>query len=1112
MKKINLLILISLFISTTFSQSYTLSTFAGGGFGDEADANLAKLNNPVSVVKDAAGNIYFSDENHFVVRKINKAGIITTYAGNGTEGYSGDGGLATKAQLNHPRGLALDAEGNLFICDKNNHCIRKVSVNGYISTVIGKGYGDGLQATNAVLNKPVKAIKDANGNIFIIDQFNNRIRKVTPNGVISTFAGNGQKGYSGDGGPATNASFNIISGIALDAVGNLYVADFWNNCVRKISTAGIISTIAGNGESGFAGDGGPANKSLLSCPEDVTLDKLGNVYISTGDRRIRKIGLDGIISTFAGVGNMGYSGDGGLAINAEFNSPVSIVLDDIGNMYVADCYNNVVRKINTAGVVSTIAGTGGGGFTGDGGLATAAELYSPIAVALDASNNLYITTGGRIRKVDQNGIITTFVGKKTDTFSGDGGNAALAGINFPQKLFVDSEGNLLFADAMNQRIRMVNSKGIINTIVGNGFTDYCGDGELASRAMLNSPEAIAIDTKGTMYITDASNFRIRKVEVNGIISTFAGNGLEKYSGDGGLATSASLNGLSGIAVDKFGNVFLSAGLSHIRKVDVNGIISNFAGNGESGFKGDGGLAISASLNSPEGLACDASGNVYLADASNNRIRKISTNGIISTIVGNGINSSNCPSDFGNGGQALNACLFAPSGVFVDALGEVYIADGANQRIRKVDNNGIISNVAGVTIFSGDGGLAISAELFWPTGITLDSKGNKYIADQYHHIIRKVDKNGVITTIAGRRFGAFSGDGGLATEAVLNSPQGVAVDKNGNIFIADTYNNRIRKIDLNGIITTVAGSQGYGAFGDGGLATSATLYQPADIAIDKIGNLYIADRILSRIRKVDTNGIITTVAGNVYAGFSGDGGPANLASLNEPYDIAVDEAGNLFIADKYNHRIRKVDTNGIITTVAGTGNAGTFKDGNLAINAELNAPAGLTIDKKGEIYFTQFGIPLICKIDINGIITTIAGNKVQGNWNNGGDALKCALYYPMGIALDSTGQIYFADELNNRIGVLTPTTEVLNLANQDNYNEYFYTYPNPSSGKFRLSVNTNILPKQFTIIDIYGEIICEQSFNSSSTVDLDLSAYSKGIYFVNIVSSDNRIFCKKMVIE
>ena len=1112
MKKINVALLLSLFVSVAFSQSYTLSTFAGGGFGDEADANLAKLNNPVSVVKDAAGNVYVSDENHFVVRKINKAGIITTYAGNGTEGYSGDGGLATKAQLNHPRGLALDAEGNLFISDKNNHCIRKVSVNGYISTVIGKGYGDSLQATNAVLNLPVKAIKDAKGNMFIIDQVNNRIRKVTPNGVITTFAGNGQSGYSGDGGPATQATFNTITGIALDAAGNLYATDFWNNCVRKISTSGIISTIAGNGESGYSGDGGPANKSLLPSPEDVTVDKLGNIFVSTGDRRIRKIGLDGIISTFAGVGTMGYSGDGGQAINAEFNSPVSIVLDDIGNMYVADCYNNVVRKINTSGVVSTIAGTGGDGFTGDGGLATAAQLYSPIALALDTANNLYITTGGRIRKVDQNGIITTFVGKKIDTFSGDGGAASLAGINFPQKLSVDSEGNLLFADAMNQRIRMVNSNGIISTIVGTGLTDYCGDGEQASKAMLYFPEAIAFDAKGSLYITDVANFRIRKVDVNGVISTFAGNGVDNYSGDGGLATSASVSGLSGIAVDGSGNVFLSAGQSRIRKVDVNGIISKFAGNVSSGFTGDGGLAISASLNAPEGLACDASGNVYVADASNMRIRKISTSGIISTIAGNGLGSSNCPSDFGNGGQALNACLCAPSGVFVDVSGEVYIADRANQRIRKVDNTGIISNVAGVTNFSGDGGLAISAELYWPTGVAIDSKGNKYIADQYHHIIRKVDKYGVITTIAGRRFGAFSGDGGLATEAVLNSPQGVAVDKQGNIFIADTYNNRVRKIDVNGIITTVAGSQAYGAAGDGGLATSAALYQPADIAVDNRGNIYIADRILSRIRKVDTNGIITTVAGSVSAGFSGDRGPANLASLNEPTDIAVDDAGNLYIADMYNQRIRKVDTNGVISTIAGTGNVGSLGDGSLAINAELNAPVGVTVDKNGVIYFTQFGTPLIRKIDGNGIITTIAGNQVQGYWNNGGDALKCSLFTPMGIAVDSIGQIYFADVINNRIGVLTSATGVLNLAKQEDFNEFFNVYPNPSSGKFTLSVNSDILPKQVSVINLFGEIICKETFITSSTVDLDLSAYSKGIYFVNIVSSDNRKFCQKMIIE
>ena len=1114
MKKIFFLCLIMVSVSMSFGQAYQLSTFAGGGFGDGSDANLAKLNNPVCVVKDASGNLYVSDENHFVVRKINAAGIITTYAGIGTEGYSGDGGLATKAQLNHPRGLALDAAGNLYIADKNNHCIRKVSVNGIISTVIGKGYGDSLAATNAVLNNPVQAIKDANGNMFIIDQINNRIRKVNSNGVITTYAGNGQTGYSGDGGPATQASFNVITGIALDASGNLYATDSWNNCVRKISTSGIISTIAGNGQSGYSGDGGPANMALLASPEDVAVDKIGNIFISTGDRRIRKIALDGTISTFAGVGTMGYSGNGGPAVNAEFNSPVSIALDDLGNMYVADCYNHVVRKINTSGVVSTIVGTGVGGYSGDGGLATAAQLYNPIAVALDAANNLYITAEGRIRKVDQNGIITTVAGIQSITYSGDGGPATSAGLGFPQKISIDSDGNLYIACGI-QRIRMVNSNGVISTIAGTGLTDYCGDGAQASKAMLFFPDAIAFDAQGSLYITDVANFRIRKVATNGIITTLAGNGIENYSGDGGLATLASLNGLSGIAIDGTGNVFFSAGLNRIRKVDVNGIVSTFAGNVISGFMGDGGLATSARLYSPEGLACDASGNLYIADANNDRIRKISPNGIITSIAGSGLRGGNCPLNFGNGGQALQACLYAPSGVFVDPTGVIYIADRGNQRIRQIDNNGIISNVAGVSNFTGEGGLAASADFYWPYGLTSDSKGNIYVADQYHGIIRKIDKNGIITTIAGKRFRSFSGDGGPATEAVLNDPRGVAADKQGNIYIADTYNNRVRKIDVNGIITTIAGSQFFGAFGDGGLATSAALYHPTDIAIDNSGNIYISDSENNRIRKVDVNGIITTAAGSSTVGFAGDGGPATEASLYTPGEIALDDKGNLYIVDTYNQRIRKVDANGIISTIAGTGNAGNFGEGYLAVNAELNAPAGIAIDKNGVMYVTQFGSPLVKKIDVNGVMTTIAGNQSFGFWNNGGDALQCSLTMPSGIVVDSIGNIYFADLINNRIGKLSPVPFIPTSLNNFELENGFKVFPNPSKGNISLALlgkNGNSDLKKIMVYNMFGQIIHEETVFDKTSVSLDLSQHPKGVYVIKLTTSDNEQFCEKIILE
>ncbi len=313
--------------------------------------------------------------------------------------------------------------------------------------------------------------------------------------------------------------------------------------------------------------------------------------------------------------------------------------------------------------------------------------------------------------------------------------------------------------------------------------------------------------------------------------------------------------------------------------------------------------------------------------------------IIITVAGNGIRGFN-----GDGGLAINAQIYATR-IAADNSNNFYISDRLNYRIRKVSNNGIITTIAGngISGFSGDGGLATNAQLRSPYGIAVDTSGVIFIADRLNNRIRKVSNNGIITTIAGNGISGFSGDGGLATNAQLNSPYGVAVDRNGVVFIADCQNNRIRKVATNGVITTIAGNGISGFSGDGGLATNAQLNQPGDVAIDLNGNIYISEWGNHRIRKVATNGIISTVAGNGIGGFSGDGGLATNAQLNQPDALAVDISGVVFIADAKNHRIRKLATNGIISTVAGNGIGGFSGDSSFATNAQLNWPYGVAVD-------------------------------------------------------------------------------------------------------------------------------------------------------------------------
>ena len=332
-----------------------------------------------------------------------------------------------------------------------------------------------------------------------------------------------------------------------------------------------------------------------------------------------------IISTVAGNGTAAYGGDGGAATAAQLKPPVGVLLDNAGNLYIADSNNNVIRKVSPAGIISTVAGNGASAYSGDGGAATSAGLKYPTSVALDAAGNLYIADAinNVIRKVNAAGIISTVAGNGAAAYSGDGGAATSAKLNYPNGVTVDGAGNLYISDTNNNVIRKVSPAGIISTVAGNGVAGFSGDTGSATAAQLTLPFSAALDSVGNLYIADASNNVIRKVNAAGIISTVAGNGIQGYSGDGGAATSAKLKDPTGVVLDSAGNLYIAdANNSVIRKVSTAGIISTVAGNGTNGFSGDGGSATAAQLSAPYGIALDSAGNLYVADYSNNRIRKI----------------------------------------------------------------------------------------------------------------------------------------------------------------------------------------------------------------------------------------------------------------------------------------------------------------------------------------------------------------------------------------------------------------------------------------------------------------------------------------------------------
>jgi len=853
-----------------------------------------------------------------------EAGTIRTLAGTGVDGYGGDGGPATAAQLYRPIGVAVDAAGNVYVAERENDRVRRIAPDGTIETFAGTGVfgngGDGGPATAAQLREPSDVAVDSVGNVYVADQHNHRIRRIAPDGTISTIAGTGVEGFGGDGGPAKAAQLNRPVGVALDAAGNVYVADVFNHRIRRIAPDGTIATIAGTGVAGFSGDGRPATAAQLSQPVRAAVDLAGNVYIADlANHRIRRVATDGMISTFAGTGVEGFGGDGGPAAAAQLDRPAGVALDAAGNLYIADSGNHRVRRIAPDGTISTFAGTGVEGFGGDGGPAAAAALNGPFGVAVDAAGSVYFTDTFNVRV------------RVVDPPADDHGESAACAT--PLALGAPMPGRIEFGvDEDWFRLELTEPASV--AIYTTGALDTVG-------SVISSGEPIlSKDDGGEGY-----NFHIEAEWPEGVyyirVESY-GMGAGPYRlharrfadvklGDTGETVRLWATAEDGWTLDRVtdapfasgGEVAVSNGARYALTLGADGVwtasavtppagsceaprpwtINTFAGTGVTADFGDGGPATEAAFNRPSGVAVDGAGNVYVADALNHRIRRIDPDGTIETFAGTGASGYG-----GDGDPATQARLNWPNGVAVDTVGNVYVADYGNNRIRRIRADGTIETFAGAGQpgSTGDGGLATQARLNWPTGVAVDTAGNVYVAEYVGNRIRRIRADGMIETFAGTGQSGSSGDGGPATEAQINRPFGLAVDASGNMYIADQDNHRIRRIAPDGIMDTVAGTGSAGAGGDGGRATEAALNRPVGVAVDAAGRVYVADAGNNRVRRFAPGEIIETIAGTGSAGFGGDGGPAELAQLDDPFGVAVDAGGNVFVADADNHRIRVLD--------------------------------------------------------------------------------------------------------------------------------------------------------------------------------------------------------------
>jgi len=1098
-----------------------------GNSGDGGPATSAFVGVPVNAVSDAAGDVFVSQRDNDVVRRVDHSTqIITTFAGTGQEcGHSGDGGQAAAATMCSPNAVALDSAGDLFLADSTFQIVRKIDTGGVITTVAGNGTrgfgGDGGPATSAQLNGPAGFAVDAAGDLFISDSFNHRVRKVDPGGTITTYVGNGTVGTGGDGGPAANAQLVSPGGLVIDGTGNLFIAD---GSIREVTPGGTITTRWSNTNSQYTANslaidasgnlygaslagafelsGGNTFTSLTTTMSDgVAIGPQGQVVIIRhSTNQVFLLGSTGLVP-LAGINYPGFSGDGGPATSAWLNFPTGLAIDPTGDIFIADTGNQRVRRVQAyvapsaplsvhASLTGSQAVVGWSAPAASGGLpiveyditrhtgsvaSTTTLPGSPPPTTTTLSGLSYHTTytftviasNGWATSADSapsapitptiaDGSITTYAGSAAVGAANAIGQAPVSlALELPQ-IFIGDGGNAVV------RTLDVNA-GQETILAGNDSYGYSGDGgDALSAAMAGAGAVAECGPAGPIYIADTANFRIRVVTA-GTISTFAGTGVRGYSGDGGPATQAEIGTVYGLAcTSPLGGLLIAdTGNGVIREVDSSGNISTlwiglyaptgiFAVNSDVtyvadtytnrvwylsllngpcvaagvppvGFACNGGTAEQYSLNVPRGISYDGT-NLYIAEEGNSLIRKVDAAGNTSNLVGTGIAGFS-----GDGGPAASAQLNHPTDVaYWGNTNTLYIADFLNFRVRQVDlAGGGIRTIAGngAPSLAGDGGVATSAQLGLPYAVAADPAGNEYIVDNQDNAIRKIDTNGVITTVAGSPYkpAGGQGNGGPATAAQLNDPRGIALDSFGNIYISDTGNNVVRIVDhSSGVITTVAGS-GYAGFGgDGGAATSISvkLNAPRGLAVDASGNLYIADTGNNRIRRVDhSTGLITTYAGNGTAGFAGDGAPAASAKLSGPRGLAINAAGDLFIGDSDNNRIRKIDHLTLnISTLAGTGIPGAGGDGGPAIAAQLHFPFGLGFDAAGNLYVADTDNHRIRMVDVNGKISTVVGGcgTVAGYSGDGGPAVTAQLNFPYGVAVDGLGNVVIADYANNRM--------------------------------------------------------------------------------------------------
>lgn len=1006
-----------------------VTTFTGTGVSGYTDGpkSVAQFFGPMGLAFDQKGNLYVADNiNRSIIRKVTPEGVVSTYAGNGVQGFAN--GSLSVAKFSLPTDLIFSTDGSAYVADNGNHQIRKISTTGNVTTFAGSlDYGnvDGTGGA-AKFNQPYSAVFDKNGNLFVTDEFNHQIRKITPQGVVTVFAGNGEAGFAD--GTGTAARFNMPMGIVIDAQDNLYVADYSNNSIRKVTPQGVVTTVAGTGEKGFAN--GNAATAQFDRPRGLALDASGNIYVADYfNYRVRKISVDGIVSTFAGNGSSGYAD--GLSGKSSFRSVCDVAFGPDGALYASDDLDNRIRKIAPVSFKA---------FSSVQSWPSIAQSLAISASSLTGNLNILASDGYEVSLSSTSGFASSLNLTPTNGSISSVeifiriSNTAKPGANNGTVSFTSSGAQDVVLNLTGETTPNTASPTIMKGI----YVSTYASGLKAT--------GVVADADGNLFVADGTNHVIKKISTDGTITVLSGAGTSGFAD--GKGTAAKFNYPNGIAIAKNGDLYITDSNNHrIRKVTQDGEVTTIAGTGTSGSLE--GAAATAQFYNPCGIAIDIYGNIFVADLNNSKIRKISTDLIVSTV---GVGSFNYP-----------------SGVAADINGNIYVADQSGQKIKKIAADGTISIIAGTSAGYLDGN-ALSSKFNYPSALTVDAEGNIYVSDLNNHMIRKILSTGLVVTLGGSTSITGSTDG-VGTISVFYSPQGLTTDLKGNVYVADGGSGKIRKLSAyqmpglygiqgspsakvdfpvvaaaltnNLVVTGTANLEvsSYVSFSNslnitptnGTANFTLSIRTKSTAPVGAIFDTIIVSSLGAEVLRIPVEAyvspmksvinfdpIVSTLAGTATSGFQ-DGKGVD-ARFNTPYGLAIDKNDNLFVADYSNHRIRKIAPDGEVTTYAGTGTKGSA-NGPIA-TATFNNPQGLVFDAAGNLYVSEYGNNVIRKITPDGIVSTFVGGSFSGNADGTGS--QALFYNPSMMTIDASGIIYLCDVGNNKIRKITPEGVVTSL--------------------------------------------------------------------------------------